>query len=311
MEQLQLVLKRYHWVITLVMLTLIAQMVGRGIGLLIEGLLPAAAVRYESLPPQALTRENKNQVRSLNYYNIITDRNLFNSNPPDTSAPTTTAPTTEVAIGKLKDKAKVRGTIVGEGSAMAMIEVLEKKEVGVYLPGDLIIDGAEITAIQEDGVVYTQGGEQGFLPLDESDTGTGPRAGGPPLDRGRGNDHDAASADDGEVGVEQVSDTEFIIDEAELQNQLANINQLILQARVVPNFSGGKIDGFKIFAIKPNSIFRKLGLRNGDVLVSVNGVLLDNPQKGLQVFQDLQGQRQFNIDLRRRAENMSYNYEVR
>ena len=310
MEQLQLVLKRYHWVITLVMLTLIAQMVGRGIGLLIEGLLPAPTVRYESLPPQALSRDTKNQVRSLSYYNVITDRNLFNSNPPDTSAPVEAAPANEVAIGKLKDKAKVRGTIVGEGSAMAMIEVLEKKEVGVYLPGDLIIDGAEISVIQEDGVVYIQNNEQGFLPLDESEAANRPQASAPTGRPGRGPDAEADSGD-GEAGVEQVSDTEFIIDEAELQNQLANINQLILQARVVPNFSAGKIDGFKIFAIKPNSIFRKLGLRNGDVLVSVNGVLLDNPQKGLQVFQDLQGQRQFNIDLRRRAENMSYNYEVR
>lgn len=310
MEQLQLILKRYHWVLTLVMLTLIAQMLGRGSGLLIQGLLPAPAIRYEQLPPQDIPRGSKDQVRSLSYYNIITERNLFNSNPPSESETVAEPRPTEVAVGKLKDKAKVRGTIVGEGSSMAMIEVLEKKEVGVYLPGDLIIDGAEIAVIKVDGVVYIQNNEQGFLPLDED--AAMQTSSVRDDDRGRpGRPGHAGTDDDGEVGVEQLSDTEFIIDEAELQNQLANINQLILQARVVPNFSGGKIDGFKIFAIKPNSIFRKLGLRNGDVLVSVNGVLLDNPQKGLQIFQDLQGQRQFNIDLRRRAENMTYNYEVR
>lgn len=305
MERAQLLLKRFHWVLILAMLTVVAKMVGTGVGLVIENALPRAPVRYQRASVISPTRLVEDSLHSRTYYDVITERNLFNSNPP-AAEPAEAAPVPTRVIGDLADKAKVHGTIVGDESAMALIEVLAEKNTELYLVGDLILEGAEITRITAEGVYYRQGEQEGLLPLDEKDrkpttsvaSATEPNP-SPNAAIGQGG------------GVEQVSETEYVIDERELEAQLANINQLILQARVVPNFANGKIDGFKIFAIKPNSIFRKLGLRNGDVLLSVNGVVLDNPQKGLQVFQDLQGQRDFAIDLRRRDQNMSFNYEVR
>ncbi|MEW6776934.1 MAG: type II secretion system protein GspC [Bdellovibrionota bacterium] len=306
MERAQLFLRHYSWAVTLLCLTLLAQALGRAASLVIEGALPPRPVSYERETIAPGVAEAHQKLQSRAYYDSITGRNLFNSNPPpENAAALPEAP----PMGDLADKAKLKGTIVGGSSAMAMIEVLSLKQTSVYFVGDLIDQGAEVVEITDDQVTYKQGDRVGHLSLDEQKKPETPppAAAAPPPPEPLADGEEAAGGE----GVKQVSDTEFIVDARELESQLSNINQLILQARVVPNFSSGKIDGFKIFAIKPNSIFRKLGLRNGDVIASVNGVVLDNPQKGLQVFQDLQGQKNFGIDVRRRNQPMTMRYEVR
>jgi general secretion pathway protein C len=42
-------------------------------------------------------------------------------------------------------------------------------------------------------------------------------------------------------------------------------------ARVVPAVKNGKPDGFKLYAIRPSSVYSKLGLTNGDTIQSING----------------------------------------
>ncbi len=309
MERAQFLIKQYGWVLTLLALTLVAQMLGRGCGLLAAGALPPPPVRLATGPLAAIPPDQRSRVQPRGYYDIITGRNLFNSNPPPEGS---SAPASVIPVADLKDKAKVRGTIVGSSSSMALIEILAKHETTLFLVGDLITEGAEVVEILPEGVRYKQGERVGFLSLEDENakTAAAPPPSGPLAAFSAPPDPEGG-APPSDPNIKQVSDTEFVIDQRELENQLANINQLILQARVVPNFTAGKIDGFKIFAIKPDSIFRKLGMRNGDVIMAVNGNNLDNPQKGLQVFQDLQGQRNFSINIRRRSENLMYQYDVR
>ena len=57
-----------------------------------------------------------------------------------------------------------------------------------------------------------------------------------------------------------------IIRRSTIERSVRNVGQLMAQAKIVP----GK-DGLVITAIKPGSVFRRLGLRNGDVIEGVNG----------------------------------------
>jgi general secretion pathway protein C len=84
------------------------------------------------------------------------------------------------------------------------------------------------------------------------------------------------------------------------------------QARMVPNFTPDRqVDGFRIFQIRPGSIFQKLGLRNGDVIQRVNGIKLDDPTKGLELFTALKNLSNFTIDLKRNNVNMTMTYTVK
>jgi general secretion pathway protein C len=116
---------------------------------------------------------------------------------------------------------------------------------------------------------------------------------------------------EGEFAVKKVSDSEYVVDEAEVENALGNINQLLTQIRVVPNFQDGKADGFKVFAIKPNSIFAKVGLKNGDVIRKVNDNDITSPEKAFQIFQELRNEKNLSIEISRRGQTQSFSYEIR
>ena len=65
---------------------------------------------------------------------------------------------------------------------------------------------------------------------------------------------------------------------------------VIQAARIVPKTDKqtGKMEGFKIFAIKPNSILSKTGLKNNDIITKVNDTSMKNPDQGFALYQSLQ-----------------------
>lgn len=44
------------------------------------------------------------------------------------------------------------------------------------------------------------------------------------------------------------------------------------QARILPSLKDGQLRGLKFYAIRPGSLPRQLGLKNGDLLTAINGV---------------------------------------
>jgi len=48
---------------------------------------------------------------------------------------------------------------------------------------------------------------------------------------------------------------------------------------------GGKTVGFKLVELEKGSLLEKIGLRVGDLVVEINQVKLNSPEKALQIFQ--------------------------
>ena len=108
-----------------------------------------------------------------------------------------------------------------------------------------------------------------------------------------------------------MDESSWLIDKREVDQASANMSQLMTQIRVVPNFTDGQPDGFKVFAIRPGSLFSKIGLQNGDVLKRVNGIDLQGPEQAFEAYQTLKDQTSLQIDLVRRNENRTFSYEIR
>ena len=67
---------------------------------------------------------------------------------------------------------------------------------------------------------------------------------------------------------------------------LADQTQVVQQARRIPNFTDdGKVNGFKIFEIRPGSVFEQAGLQNGDVILRINGRKIDSAEKAAPLLQ--------------------------
>jgi len=52
-----------------------------------------------------------------------------------------------------------------------------------------------------------------------------------------------------------------------------------IQGGLRPNFTHGKPDGLKVFALQPGSSLAAIGLKRGDVIRRINGVMLSKTEQ--------------------------------
>ncbi|MEE9351980.1 MAG: hypothetical protein V3U78_06935, partial [Thiotrichaceae bacterium] len=62
---------------------------------------------------------------------------------------------------------------------------------------------------------------------------------------------------------------------------------------------------FRLSPGKNRKLFRKLGLRPGDIVTQVNGVTLDSPAKGLMVLTELSSAESISIVVKRGDQEVS------
>ena len=98
---------------------------------------------------------------------------------------------------------------------------------------------------------------------------------------------------------------------AELDKILANLSTVAVQARIVPAFKDGVARGFKLFSIRPDSIYARLGIHDGDVLERINGTALDSPEKVLELYTKLRDSSRIEILLERSGVQVRNTYDVR
>lgn len=78
-----------------------------------------------------------------------------------------------------------------------------------------------------------------------------------------------------------------------------NATTLTNVLRIAPQVEGGQMVGFRLNPGKDRATFDALGLKAGDVVTDINGTALDDPSKGLQVFQALGESTQANVTVLR------------
>ena len=109
---------------------------------------------------------------------------------------------------------------------------------------------------------------------------------------------------DTEIAIEELAtppDDQRIFDSKTYVNQqLANLNALLNDARVIPIEQDGK-PWFIFDFVREGSIYEKLGLKNKDVIVQINGFTVDSLPKALKLFEVLQLEEKITYALRRRS----------
>ena len=103
---------------------------------------------------------------------------------------------------------------------------------------------------------------------------------------------------------------QFEVDESELNEALENIPLLMTQARAIPYFKDGKSIGLRLFAIKNGSLFEKIGLKNGDILKSINGNSLGDITQAVKLFEKLREERSIKVILERGRQDREFSYEI-
>ena len=246
------------WV-ALLLVILIGWQVAKAVWLLLPSPEPA------ELPP---VQPSARSVAPAGGVNVSVDRivaaHLFGK--ADAEAPRVVvtedqdAPDTQLSL-------ELRGTIAASEENRALAIIAERGGAErVYFIGDAVPGGASLHSVHLDRVLLRRGGRLEALRLPRSDESTGarrtvaaaPRASAPPAR--------AAS-------VQEV-----------IQQSATGLTEII---RPQPVFKDGRQQGYRVYPGRQRQQFAQLGLRPGDLITQINGMALDDPARGMEIFRSL------------------------
>lgn len=308
-------IKNGFWVVDLISVGIVAYVAATSVNRYLFNLIdinpiPATETAEAALPPQPHPE--------LKDFLPILNRNLFNPEGPkeseedlDGKAPLS-AGNIAVSAPPVSSKYKLIGTVVGvepEYSTI-MVQILGSGEQASYRLGEEIENGIRVVEVQRFTAILDNHGKEESLDLDMEEgmaSGSGSAGRGTPS---LGQTRAPVSLNPNEQIV-RTGESSWMLDKQYVESELNDINRLITEVRAVPNMTpDGSSDGFKLFAIRNGSLFSKIGLRNGDVVRSVNGLQLNSIEQGLETFQALRHESNLNIEISRNGQAKTLNYTI-
>ena len=299
--------KKYFWTVNLVFLAI-------GAWLLANMTNVVVAHKLRPLPslPKTASKQKKtsHKQQKIGNNDVIANRNFFESAmaaPVETfeDGPDFNDPGTLEGEGVESTlRATLVGTIVADDTqwSMAMITDLAASETDVYRVDQTVMEEAKVVAILSRKVILNHNGTLEYIELQEKAEPKNRRPGKQP--------RTAAGGDKVGKGIKKVGKDKWAIDREEIDKTLSNLNSIAMQARIVPSFKNGEANGFKLFAIRPNSLYSKLGIQNGDIIHKINGFAINSPDKALEIYQKLKNARSIDIELTRRGKSKKLNYGI-
>lgn len=75
----------------------------------------------------------------------------------------------------------------------------------------------------------------------------------------------------------------------------------ILMSVITPSIvrKDGAVAGIRVYPSRNRKLFRELGLRNGDIITQINDIVIDDPSKGMEIFQQISESSSLTINILR------------
>jgi general secretion pathway protein C len=86
---------------------------------------------------------------------------------------------------------------------------------------------------------------------------------------------------------------------------------VLADARFYPYREGGVVKGYLISQVRPSGVFYGMGMRSGDIILSVNDYVIDAPEKAMSLMKGLKGETNVKLDILRRGRAQTFKYEIR
>ena len=239
------------------------------------------AAARQVIPNEASTRH------PLSDYRAVIDRNLFKTKTGTGGRPQ------KLDIESLAPtdlKLKLLGTVTGdEKKAYAVIEDAAVRRQNLYKIGDTI-QNAILKMILREKVVLNVNGKDEILGIEKVRE-----------ERKTGRSPERKSA---------VSSRNITIKRSQIDTALQDVNTLMKQVRIQPHFQNGKPDGLRLTGVRPNSIFYKMGLKSGDIIIGVDGKNIESVDDALKFYQSLQSASRVQLQLKRRGRPKTIDYNI-
>ena len=309
---METLLRKYLWAIDLAVIALCAMFGARATATIIESGLT------RGLPPPARRAARPMTAVNTTIYSKQTDeilkRNMFCSTCPPilggkdpVVAPVDPPPQRSALPIRLLAIMYAPPPVPPQWS-MAILRDNDEKYAGPYAVGSKIRE-ATITDIQETRVWLEVNGRKEYLDL--IDKGPGPTVGAAPAPA-----TPAAPAGDPlmaemEKGVKKITENNYEVQRGTVDSLLSNMSVLSRAARIVPEIKDGKAAGFRMFSVRPDGPFAKIGFQNGDVISAINGLDMSSPDKALEVYTKLRSASHLSVAMERNGQKITKEYSIR
>ncbi|HEX5036881.1 MAG TPA: type II secretion system protein GspC [bacterium] len=311
-------LRRYDWLLHIATIVLCAFFFARGLSFYFSSLLETAAVVVigaRRRPASATVSDDKDK-KGADDYQVIVERNIFNSKDLPAPEISPSVPTAQ-QLGELGPAVKtaldvkIGSTLkIGDGTdrRSSAIVAVGRSKGQTYFVGDEegFAPSVKLMKVRRRRVEFLNGGRLEYAEMEDiSKTIFAPaeEVFGK-LSLGKDSKIKPKSDSAGSSGGT------IFVDQKDVDNALQHLDTLQREVNIVPNFQNGKLDGFRIVAIRPGGLVSKLGVRRGDVLQKVNGQDLDIKQ-GLQLFNSLKDSKNFSLEVLRGGQPQTLEYEIR
>ncbi len=307
---MELYFRKYFWTVNLVFIALVALIVARTANLFVETKLApvpqASAPTSQARPKPAAPTARLDMERLAN----LTGLPLPIPEPPVTEP---TMPVVDLSADPVKSgmRVKLLGTLVAsqpEWSIASIQDVVQNTSV-TYMVGDKI-QGADVLEIERKRVIILNNGRKEYID-DQPGTGADAVAVAPPITSSPVARAEPKPDNSLGNGIRALNENEYEVPRAEIDKTLSNLNDIAMQARIVPAFKDGVAHGFKLFSIRPDSIYSKIGIQNGDVIKRINGFDLNSPEKALEIYGKLKEASRVDIEIERNGASMRKTYSIR
>jgi general secretion pathway protein C len=112
-------------------------------------------------------------------------------------------------------------------------------------------------------------------------------------------------SDNRTTSTQKISLNRSLIEEA-----TQDIGKLMTDASIQPYFENGNPEGLRLSRIKMNSIFRKMGLRRGDIITGIDGQNIRSVDDALRLYDRLKSADNVKVEIKRRGRSRILDYNI-
>jgi general secretion pathway protein C len=313
---MQDIVKRYFWLVGVVAIILSAWFASSTVGAIVEAKFLPPAKEAPKIP--VIQDDSKPAVAQRSKVGQpIADRNMFCSDcKPATPVATVAdnAPPGTVQMTSLHLLLIATSISSNDKESFATILNTDTSSQGGYFVGDEIPAAGTVKEIHYKYVDFEN--KQNHRVERIGLLGEPPPAAQPPPTVAAATPPQPTDPDDELAqavaqGVRKIDDNNYEISRGLVDKVLSNPMAVAKGARVVPSVKDGKANGFKLYAIRPGSVYAQIGLANGDTIHAINGFDLTSPDKALEVYTKVKEATSLTVAVTRRGKEQVINYTIK
>lgn len=217
-------------------------------------------------------------------YRIVPERNLFGTATGAMTDRQGGAPQQEVLL-----PIELRGTVAGEAPyGFAVIEEKGTRKQRLVKTGDILL-GLTVLRIKRNAIDLLVNNRERTLRIVERREG--------------------AISPSAPAATPGVAPGTIVLSRSEIDEGLQDMGSLLRQALVRPYFTAGVPDGFLISNIRPGSLYRKMGIVDGDVIQEVNHRKIQTADDVMGLLNTIKSGSSLSVVVKRQGNLETLNYQ--